>query len=416
MKEATTEVISGPGSTAKDALGEILRLGAQQMLASAVEREVEAYIDEHIGERDDAGHRLVVRNGRHKARTIETGVGEIEVRQPRVDDRRTDDDGNKIRFTSKILPPYLRRTKSIDELVPWLYLKGISTGDFSEFLGKLVGSTTASLSPTTIVRLKAAWTKEHEAWRQRSLESKRYVYFWVDGIHFNIRLEGDRQCILVVIGATEDGQKELVAVGDGYREDKQSWKELLLELRTSGLERGPELAIGDGALGFWQAVAEVYPETRAQRCWVHKTANILSKMPKSIHASAKSAIHAIWMAETEEEATRAFDLFQDKYEAKYPRAVGCLVKDRDELLAFYDFPAEHWRHLRTTNPIESTFATVRLRHRRTKGSGSRAACLAMVFKLTQTAQQGWRRLNGHALLNDVIQGAQFKDGIKVDVA
>jgi transposase-like protein len=416
MKQVTTEVIAGPGSTPRDELTEVLRLGAQKMLASAIEAEVAAYVEEHAAEKDESGLRLVVRNGHREPRKIETGIGVVEVRQPRVDDRRLGEDGSRLRFTSQILPPYLRRTKSIDELVPWLHLKGISTGDFSEFLGKLLGIDTASLSPTTIVRLKSIWSNEHEEWSGRSLEGKRYVYFWVDGIHFNIRLEGERQCILVVIGATLDGQKELVAIADGYREDKQSWRELLLDLRARGLERGPELAVGDGALGFWGAIAEIFPETRAQRCWVHKTANILGKMPKSLHGSAKGAIHAIWMAETQEKALAAFDLFLEKYKSKYPKAVDCLVKDRDELLAFYGFPAEHWRHLRTTNPIESTFATVRLRHRRTKGSGSRAACLAMVFKLTQTAARTWRRLNGHALLADVIQGALFKDGIKVDVA
>ena len=416
MTNATNEVIPGPGSTPKDVLTEVLREGAQEMLAKAIHDEVAAYIHEHAGELDENGHRLVVRNGHHKPRTIETGVGTVEVRQPRVNDRRVDEDGERVRFTSKILPPYLRRTKSIDELVPWLYLKGISTGDFSECLRHLVGTETASLSATTVVRLKESWKKEQQEWARRSLEGKRYVYIWADGIHFNIRLEEDRQCILVVLGATVDGKKELLAIGDGYRESEQSWKELLLDLRARGLEEPPTLAIGDGALGFWKALAEVFPTTRAQRCWVHKTANILNKLPKSKHPAAKSAIQDIWMAETRDDANGAFDLFVEKYAAKYPAAVECLVKDREELLAFYDFPAEHWRHLRTTNPIESIFATVRLRHRRTKGSGSRAACFAMVFKLVQSAAKNWRRLTGHALIADVIQGVQFKDGIKEGAA
>jgi len=416
MKEATTEVIPGPGSTAKDALNEVLRLGAQRMLAGAVEQEVTGYIEEHAALKDEAGHRLVVRNGHHKARTIETGVGAVEVRQPRVNDRRVDEDGERIRFESKILPRYLRRTKSLEELIPWLYLKGISTGDYSEFLMKLTGCETASLSASTVVRLKEAWTKEQQEWARRSLAGKRYVYVWVDGIHFNIRLEEDRQCILVVLGATEDGKKELVAIADGYRESSQSWKEILLELKARGLETAPELAIGDGALGFWSALAEVFPTTRVQRCWVHKTANILNKLPKGKQPTAKSAIQDIWMAETRDDANKSFDLFVEKYGAKYPAAVGCLVKDREDLLAFYDFPAEHWRHLRTTNPIESIFATVRLRHRRTKGSGSRVACFAMVFKLVQAAARNWRKLTGHVLLQDVIKGVQFKDGIKEDVA
>lgn len=416
MTNATNKVLSGPGSTAKDVLTEVLREGAQEMLAKAVREEVAAYVDEHADDRDENGHRQVVRNGHHKPRTIETGIGPVEVRQPRVNDRRVDEEGERIRFTSKILPPYLRRTKSLEELIPWLYLKGISTGDYSEFLLKLTGCETASLSPTTVVRLKEAWMKEHQEWARRSLKGKRYVYIWVDGIHFNIRLEEDRQCILVVLGATEDGRKELVAIADGYRESEQSWKEILLALKARDLVTAPELAIGDGALGFWKALAEVFPTTRVQRCWVHKTGNVLNRLPKRKQPAAKSAIQDIWMAETSDDANKAFDLFVEKYQAKYPSAVECLVKDRDKLLAFYNFPAEHWRHLRTTNPIESIFATVRLRHRRTKGSGSRAACFAMVFKLVQAAAMKWRRLTGHELLQDVIQGVQFKDGIKEGAA
>ena len=386
------------------------------MLTKAIHAEVAAYVDDHVDERDEDGRRLVARNGHKKQRTIETGVGPVEVRQPRVNDRRVDENGERFRFTSKILPPYLRRTKSIDELVPWLYLKGISTGDFSECLQHLVGTETAGLSPSTVVRLKETWVKEQQEWSRRSLEGKRYVYVWADGIHFNIRLEEHRQCILVVLGATADGKKELLAIADGYRESAQSWKEVLLDLQARGLEVPPKLAVGDGALGFWKALAEVFPGTPGQRCWVHKTANILAKLPKNKQAVAKEAIQQVWMAETRAEANEAFDLFIKKYEAKYPKATACLVKDREQLLVFYDFPAEHWKHLRTTNPIESIFATVRLRHRRTKGSGSRVACFAMVFKLVQSASKRWRRLSGHALITDVIHGVQFNDGIKEHVA
>lgn len=413
--KATSPILSGPGS-AQDALAEVLRAGARQLLTKAIEAEVAAYIDEHKDKLDDDGHRLVVRNGHHRRREIHTGVGTVEVEQPRVNDKRVDDDGARFKFTSKILPPYLRRTRSLEEFIPWLYLKGISTNDFSECLQHLTGNSTASLSTTTVVRLKEAWSKEWQEWSRRSLAGKRYAYVWVDGVHFNIRLEEDRQCILVVMGATRDGAKELVAIADGYRESSQSWKEILLDLKSRGLEHAPELAIGDGALGFWKALSEVFPTTRAQRCWVHKTANVLNKLPKHKQAAVKSDLQDIWMAETRADAIAAFDSLVAKYEAKYPKAVECLQKDRDELLAFYDFPAEHWVHLRTTNPIESMFATVRLRHRRTKGSGTRVACLAMVFKLAEAAQKKWRRLTGADLVRDVIDGVQFKDGVKVSAA
>jgi transposase-like protein len=297
-------------------------------------------------------------------------------------------------------------------LIPWLYLKGVSTGDFSEALAALVGPVAAGLSATTITRLKATWEDEFQEWTKRPWEGKKYVYVWADGVHFNIRLEEDRLCILVLMGATEDGRKELIAIADGYRESEQSWKALLLDVKSRGLVVDPKLAIGDGALGFWKALAQVYPATREQRCWVHKTANVLDKLPKRLQPEAKEKLHAIWMAPTRAEAERAFDLFLATYEAKYDKATACLAKDRDVLLTFYDFPAEHWRHLRTTNPIESTFATVRLRHRRTKGNGTRRACLSMVFKLMQSAQKHWRLLNGSNLLPDVIQGTQFIDGIK----
>ena len=355
----------------------------------------------------------MVRNGHAPPRTIQTGLGDIEFTRPRVDDRRTDEDGNRRRFQSTLLPPYLRRSKSIEELLPWLYLKGISTGDFGEALQSLLGTDAPGLSATTIVRLKKVWEDDFAAWSARRLGGKRYVYLWVDGIHCNVRLEGGRPCILVVMGATSDGKKELLAVEDGVRESEQSWKEVLLDLKARGLEGGPELVVGDGALGSWKALPQVWPDARQQRCWFHKSGNVLNKLPKSVQPAAKRALHKIWQADTKETAQKAFDLFLSKFEAKYPKATVCLSKDRDDLLAFYDFPAEHWRHLRTTNPIESTFATVRLRTTRTKGSGSRIACLTMVFKLAQAAERKWRKLNGHALLRDVIRGVQFKDGIKV---
>jgi putative transposase len=403
----------------KDALNEILRRGAQQMLAQAIENEVVEYVGRHADQRDEDGRRLVVRNGYLPARDLQTGVGLMEVCQPRVNDKRQDAQGQRRRFTSKILPPYLRRTKSLDELIPWLYLRGISTGDFTEALQALLGPEAKGLSATNVVRLKESWQQEWKTWSQRSLHEKRYVYLWADGIYFNVRLEdpgNNQQCILVLMGASEDGRKELIALSDGYRESAQSWRELLLEAKPRGLSVDPKLATGDGALGFWAALREIFPATREQRCWVHKTANVLNRLPKSIQAKAKSMLQEIWMAETRQQADQAFALFVSSFEAKYAKAVACLVKDRDVLLTFYDFPAEHWVHLRTTNPIESTFATVRLRTARTKGCGSRMACLTMVFKLAQCAEKHWRRLNGVALLPEVIQGVTFVDGLKKEAA
>ncbi len=416
MHEGTTASIQFPVPAAGDVLTEVLREGATKMLATAIEAEVATYIARHAGLRDEQGQRLVVRNGRKDEREIQTGIGPIAVRQPRVNDRRVDEHGQRVRFTSQILPPYLRKTRSLEELIPWLYLKGVSTGDFSEALVALLGPEAPGLSASTIVRLKQVWQDEYAAWSQRSLVGKRYVYFWADGVHFNIRLEEDRQCILVVMGATPDGKKELLAVQDGLRESEQSWRELLLDLKARGLAAGPKLAVGDGALGFWAALRKVFGATREQRCWVHKTANVLNELPKGKQGKAKGMLHDVWMAETKAEAERAFDLFLETYGAKYPRAAACLAKDREVLLTFYDFPAEHWVHLRTTNPIESTFATVRLRTARTKGCGSRVACLSMVFKLAQSAEQHWRALNGTRLLEDVIRGVQFVDGLRKDAA
>jgi transposase-like protein len=414
MKKDTvkTQVMS---MTSRDVLTDILRQGAKEMLAMAIEDEVAQYIDHHESLRDAGGRRLVVRNGHLPARAIQTGIGAVEVRQPRVNDRRIDENGQRIRFSSNILPPYLRRTKSIDELIPWLYLKGISTGDFTEALEALLGPQASGLSATNIVRLKEPWQQEWGTWSKRPLEGKHYVYLWADGIHFNIRLEdpgNNKQCILVLMGATQDGRKELIAISEGYRESTQSWRELLLDVKNRGLSQAARLATGDGALGFWAALREIYPATQEQRCWVHKTVNVLNRMPKSIQPKAKSMLHDIWMAETRKQAQQAFGLFITTFEAKYFKAVECLAKDREVLLAFYDFPAEHWIHLRTTNPIESTFATVRLRTRRTKGCGSRTACLTMVFKLAQCAERHWRRLNAKELIAEVIEGIKFVDGIK----
>jgi putative transposase len=393
-------------------LDDILRDGARRALQSAIEREVEEYIDRSKGHVDEKGRRLVVRNGHHPRRKILSGNGQIEVEQPRVNDKRIDADGNRIRFTSKILPPYLRKTKVIEELVPWLYLKGISTSDFPEALSCL-GHDGSGLSPTTIVRMKEIWQGEYENFSRRSLAGKRYVYLWADGIYFNIRLTDDRPCVLVLMGALEDGTKELIAMIDGQRESEQSWLELLIDIRSRGLVDAPKLATGDGALGFWKAIRQVYPSTTHQRCWVHKTVNVLDKLPRGQQVSAKSMLHEIWMAATKDDALKAMGRFTASFQAKYPKATECLVKDQDQLLAFYDFPAEHWQHLRTSNPIESTFATVRLRTSKTKGAGSRTACLAMAFKLVESAQNHWRKLNGSTLLPAVVAGVIFKDGIKI---
>jgi putative transposase len=416
--EVTTDSIEFPSDRARDMLTPILREGARTMLAAAIEAEVAEWINQRAGITDDQGRRQIVRNGHQPARTIQTGLGDLQVVRPRVHDRRTGSDREQ--FHSNILPPYLRRTKSIEAMLPWLYLKGVSTGGFAEALQSLLGQDAAGLSATTIARLMTAWQQEHETWSKRSLSDRQYVYVWADGIHFNIRLgdesTGKKQCILVLMGATADGRKELIAVTDGFRESEQSWSELINDVKRHGLIIDPKLAIADGALGFWAAIRKAWPTTREQRCWVHKTANILNKLPKSTQPKAKARIHDIWQAETKEAATAAFDSFVQDFDAKYPEAVSCLEKDRDELLTFYDFPAEHWRHLRTTNPIESTFATVRLRHRRTKGNGSRNACLAMVFKLAQSAERHWRRLNGHELLEHVIRNVRFKDGAIEKVA
>jgi transposase-like protein len=392
----------------KDHLTELLRAGARRLICEAVEAELEGFMLEFKDFKNDRGHQIVVRNGYLPEREIMTGIGPVTVKVPKVRDR----SGSGINFNSTLLPPYLRRTKSMEETIPWLYLKGVSTGDFAEALQALVGKDAKGLTSSTISRLKAHWEKERQEWSQRDLSGKRYVYFWVDGVYFNVRLDQSRQCILVIVGVTEYGKKEFVAIEDGYRESEQSWQEILLKLKSRGLKRGPKLAVGDGSLGFWNALAKVYPKTRHQRCWVHKTANVLNKVPKSLQPKIKAALHEIWMAPTREDAHKAFDLFIETYEGKYPKATNCLKKDRDELLAFYDFPAPHWQHIRTTNPVESTFATVRLRTNKTRGCVSRNTILAMVFKLGQSAEKRWQRLRGFKLLGEVIRGVKFVNGEK----
>ena len=399
-------------------LDSIVRDGARRMLQAALESEVDAFLEEHAAMLDERGRRRVVRNGYLPSREVATGAGILEVSQPRVRDKASIGD-ERIVFSSKILPPYLRKSRSMEELIPWLYLKGVSTGDFGQALESLIGPSAKGFSPNVIVRLKERWGGEYDEWSRRDLTGKQYVYVWADGIHVRIRLEdpaNPKQCLLVVMGATADGQKELIAVIDGVRESKQSWLELLLDLKNRGLSIPPTIAVADGALGFWAALREAYPTTREQRCWVHKTANVMNVMPKAIQPKAKADLHQIWLAETREMANKAFDHFLAKYGAKYEAACASLAKDRDVLLAFYDFPAEHWSHLRTTNPIESTFATIRLRHRRTKGSGSRNASLAMMYKLAESAARRWRRLNGSHQLTLVIQGRIFTDGVLQNAA
>ena len=403
--------LSQPGDFA-DPLTEVLRKGARALLAQAVEAEVATLLSRYADETTDDGRKRLVRHGHLPEREIMTGIGPVGVRCPRVRDR-VGEGSQRIRFSSAILPPYARRSKSLEVLIPILYLKGISTGDFEEALVALLGKDAGGLSASTVGRLKEAWSEEHRRWSKRDLSAKRYVYFWVDGIHVQARLEDDAQCLLVIIGATPEGKKELVGLTDGVRESTRSWKELLLDLKRRGLSMGPELAVADGALGFWQALEEVWPRTRGQRCWVHKTANVLNKLPKSQQSKAKRALQEIWMAETKKDALLAFDAFIETWGVKYDRATECLIKDRDALLAFYDFPAEHWKHLRTTNVIESSFATVRHRTVRSKGCLSNKTALAMIFKLAEAAEKSWRRLDGYSQLPKVILGVKFTDGIEV---
>lgn len=396
----------------EDPLTDILRQGARTLLAQAVEAEVEEFLSQHHALRDTQGRTRLVRNGYLPEREVQTGIGPVSVKAPRVRDRQQTVE--KLRFNSSILPRYLRRSASLEELIPWLYLKGVSTGDFQEALAALLGGSAAGLSSSTISRLKGVGAQEFNSWQQRDLSDKTYVYLWVDGVYFQVRLEEAKHCVLIVMGATEDGTKELVAISDGYRESEQSWKEVLLELKLRGLTVDPKLAVGDGSLGFWKALPQVYPDTKTQRCWVHKTANVLNALPKSQQPKAKSSLQNIWLAATKQDAETAFDSFVATYQDKYPKAADCLSKDRATLLSFYDFPARHWQHIRTTNPIESTFATVRLRTNKTRNNLSRETMLSLVFKLCQGAQRRWLRLKGAELLKDVVHDVNFVDGIRTD--
>jgi putative transposase len=392
-------------------LDELARTGAQRMLMAALEAEVSEYVAAHHEQRDEKDRALVVRNGHARTRKVTVGSGTIEVQAPRVNDRRVDESGERQRFHSRILPPYMRRSPKVAEVLPSLYLRGLSTGDFRQALPILLGEDASGLSPTTITRLTGEWEQDYKDFRRRDLNDRDYIYIWVDGIHFNIRLEEERLCTLVMIGARADGTKEVIAVEDGYRESTESWLGLLRDLKGRGMT-APVVAVGDGALGFWKAVGEVWPETREQCCWVHRLANVLDKLPKRLQPKAKRALHEIMNAATRTDAEAAITAFAAEYEAKYPKAVASLQRNQEKLLTYFDFPAEHWLHLRTTNPVESPFSTVRLRQRVTKGAGSRTKGLVMAFKLLEMAEQRWRRLNAPHLLPLVRAQVRFVDGIQ----
>jgi putative transposase len=389
-------------------LEQLIRREARKLIQSAIEVEVQELLSEYSNVRTLTGTAAVVRNGYLPVREVLTAVGSVEVRVPKVRDR----SGTGVKFNSALVPPYVRRSKTMAAALPWLYLKGISTGDMREALAVLVGEDARGLSPNVIGRLKMQWASEYAEWMKRDLSERRYIYWWAEGIHTNVREQDDgRSCLLVIIGVTAEGKKELVSIDDVLRESSASWLEVLRDLKARGLERGPLLAVGDGALGFWAALEQIYPETQMQRCWVHKSANVLNELPKSVQGKAKAALHEIWMAPTRAKAVIAFDAFLKAYQAKYPKATDKLLKDRDSLLAFYDFPAEHWIHLRTTNPVESTFATVRQRTTRTKNCVSRATFLGLAFKLVQEAQKNWRRIRGAERIDELLQGMVFRDGV-----
>lgn len=394
----------------RDQLTEILKQGAQALVLQAVEAEFAAFLENHSGKQLEDGRKRIVRHGHLPERRIVTGIGSIPVKVPRSRDRQRHKSEESIRFTSQLLPPYVRKSRSVGMALPYLYLKGISSGDFSDVMSVLLGKNAEGFSADTVLRLRKEWKEDYERWTTRRLESKKYVYLWADGVYLQARLEQEKQCILVIIGATPEGKKELVGFMDGYRESTQSWHELLVDLKARGLSVPALLAIGDGGMGFWKALEKVFPETRIQRCWVHKTVNVLNKLPKSLQKKAKADLHNIWMAESKKEANKAFDLFIEKYKAKYQKATDCLEKDREELLAFYDFPAEHWKHIRTTNPIESTFGTVKHRTKRSKGCLGREMAMIMVFQLIKGAERSWRKLDGKNQLPKVISGVKFKDG------
>ena len=392
-----------------DPLTELLRKGAEQLIYRAVDAELQDLLLEYSDQRTEDGKKAVVCNGHHPERELQTGIGPVTVRIPKV----RSNTGKPVTFHSALVPPYVRKTKSLEAALPWLYLKGVSTGEMKEALKVLVGPNATGLSPSVVSRLKQAWAKEYMAWRDEALDKDRWVYVWADGVYSGLRTEQTKLCALVVIGVNERGQKRFLAIEDGVRESTQSWREVLLKLKSRGMNI-PELAIGDGAMGFWAALEEVYPESHQQRCWMHKTLNVLNCLPKSVQSKAKQALHAIWQAETKEDAEKAFDLFIKTYEPKYPKATKCLQKDHEELLAFYDFPAQHWQSIRTSNPIESTFATIRHRTKRSKGCLTRDGMLHMMFKLGQCAEKKWRRLRGFDYLAKVITGIKFKDGIEAN--
>jgi transposase-like protein len=391
-----------------DPLTELVRQGARELIHQAIEAELAELLKQYADQRDEAGRPGVVRNGYQPERDILTGIGPVTVKVPKVRSRL----GEPVTFRSALVPPYVRRTKTVEAALPWLYLKGISSGQMQSALEVLVGAEAKGLSANVISRLKRTWEREYETWRQQPLDGERWVYVWADGIYSGLRADHQKLCLLVLIGVNERGQKRLLAIEDGVRESSQSWREVLLGLKHRGLTVAPTLGIGDGALGFWAALDEIYPETRHQRCWLHKTGNVLNYLPKSSQPKAKTALHEIWMAETRERAHKAFDKFIATYDAKYPKATECLRKDRQALLAFYDFPAVHWAHIRTTNPIESTFATIRHRTDRTKGCVTRTTMLTMVFKLGQCAEKNWLRIRGFKHLAKVITGVVFKDGVE----
>jgi putative transposase len=405
MDKSTTNDIQGQIPQVVRSLDELAREGARRMIADALQLEVEVYTQKLRHLRDANGQALVVRNGKARPRRVSLGAGVIEIEAPRVNDRRSDH-----RFTSKILPPYMRRSPRLNEALPVLYLRGLSTGDFEEALSALLGAEAAGFSPATITRLTSIWQEERESWQKRPLTGKEYIYVWADGVYFNVRLGEDKQlACLVLVGVLPDGTKEVIALEDGYRESTESWLSLLRDLKRRGMP-APKLATGDGALGFWAALRQVYPETQEQRCWVHKIANVLDKLPKRMQPRAKDLLHEIMRAPDRHSALEDIERFSQEYQAKYPKAVETLTKDQDELLTFFDFPAEHWIHLRTTNPIESTFSTVKARTRKTKGAGSRKAGLAMAFKLLLAAEKRWRRINAPHLVALVQAGVKFSDG------
>ncbi|MQM39964.1 IS256 family transposase [wastewater metagenome] len=401
----------GKPGTVQDPLTEMLREGAQRLIQQAVETELTEMLAQFSGQKDEQGRAAVVRNGYLPEREVLTGVGPVQVKVPKVRSRTEE----SAVFRSALVPPYVRRARSVDAALPWLYLKGVSTGQMGEALEALVGPDAKGLSSSVVRRLKGQWRGEYETWCQRRLDKDRWVYVWADGIYSGLRAEGQKLCALVVIGVNDRGEKHFLTIEDGVRESTQSWREVLLSLKTRGLERPPELAVGDGALGFWAALDEVFPETRHQRCWVHKTANVLNALPKSVQPKAKKALQEVWMAPTRAEAEKALGSFVQTYEAKYPKAVDKLVRDRESLLAFYDFPAQHWQHLRTTNPIESTFSTIRHRTDRAKGCVTRNTMLAMIYKLGMSAEKRWRRIRGFESIAKVITGVRFKDGVEVEI-